>query len=58
MADEEEAEQEPCGQRRSHSVLRALSARLENLSSALRASVGPVGEEEETTAHYCRAFCQ
>ncbi|XP_027030944.2 zinc finger protein 292b [Tachysurus fulvidraco] len=59
MADEEEAEQEPCGQSRSHSVLRALSARLEDLSSALRASVGPVGgEEEETTAHYCRAFCQ
>ncbi|KAB5517027.1 hypothetical protein PHYPO_G00184770 [Pangasianodon hypophthalmus] len=62
MADDEEAEQELRCQSRSPSVLRALSARLEGLSAALRSSAEPAGEQEqeqeEATAHYCRAFCQ
>lgn len=55
MADDEEAEWESRGQSRSPSVLRVLSTRLENLSVALRVSAE---EEEEATAHYCRAFCK
>ncbi|XP_017306854.1 zinc finger protein 292b [Ictalurus punctatus] len=57
MADDEEAEQEPRGQSRSPSVLRALSGRLEDLSATLRASA-ELAEEDEATARYCRAFCQ
>lgn len=55
MADDEEAEREPRGHSGSPSVLRALSARLEEFSAALRASTEPA---EEATAQYCRAFCQ
>lgn len=55
MADDEEAEQEPRGHSCSSSVLRALLARLEDLSAALRGSAEPA---EEATAHYCRVFCQ
>lgn len=58
MADDEEAEQESRGQSRSPYVLRALSARLEELSAALRASAELAKEDEEATADYCRAFCQ
>ncbi|XP_053370970.1 zinc finger protein 292b [Clarias gariepinus] len=57
MADGEEAERETRGQSCSPSALRALSARLEELSAALRA--GPEhGEREDATARYCQAFCQ
>lgn len=57
MADSGEAEQEPRGHSLNPSALRALSARLEELSAALRSSAEPA-EKDEATAHYCRTFCQ